>query len=1016
MDLTEFTLSCCRLFEKHPLYHYRAPSADVGHSRLFVLLLGYGSRLDTILQEVLTNGQLRNTALDVTVANTNAAGTMESLLKRAPSLPQFAQIFCDMEPVSAPANSLCTLRFDTVPLSADAMEDVLLERSECAYILISTGNDEKNRALAEACAACTPDQRTLISYVQKKEPAPLPCTSPLTQIASFGYEKAQGYQDQLEQLALNLHYSYAKANNEREPMEQIVRTFQEPYNYLSNLKSAVHIRSKLACCGIDDADPREAAAKFSRLLAAQPALLEELSALEHSRWLMEKLLQGYGPLDDLDKIYRDGATTHSSAEKWHCCLVPNDPSGQSRLLPEDWANADGPYRPELDELDKMSLQIHAQCRKRAAANARQVDACLHLIQTSLTSDLHFSQQTLTAVQDLERAILQMRLKKKSAIPLYRAQWQLLKTQIEQEGELLAPLLLNSLDSLNAEVAPLIESISQKDYKAQDRVLVEQIPFALTHKCRPTLLKVLSGRETEDLFSAWQLEPDSLILIGRAASVTELSRIRAGADHIAQVFAHAGAEISPRYYLCVPEQLLSVQETDPALLAGWNCQLLGVRAETLDCFADALGPVLAEHHADYLDVTGGDPLLVKAVEQTAQIPSFYVRNGRLCNLAVAAELEYPAPVKGITVREMFALSGAIFEESESEKLSDLSLKYRELWDIAQSSENWTAFCSLIAAAYRQTPRAFYGVRPPRVTMPAVVRQVTAGGSAATALLAVLRQLEQHQIVDSISVHSELGEQHTISFQVLPNTTSPNSLSSFLQRCCNAYRPTDFYTFKTDSGTLFLTLCDLQVRELTLEEPVRRDYTRILEALAKNKLILNYRYDEDTAQYSFQFASKDVLACIQKSGTILEYVLYYAALLDAHFTDVDMGYKFQHSADKDAAENEIDIVCTKGTASLFISAKMVSARQLALNNKLNYVLYEIALLADRFGINAKPVLAAPFLDQFETDPRTGRRTYSAAVRQALGRGVYLLGRECFRDGVMGRVLDNIMEGKEDWCEFL
>lgn len=123
-----------------------------------------------------------------------------------------------------------------------------------------------------------------------------------------------------------------------------------------------------------------------------------------------------------------------------------------------------------------------------------------------------------------------------------------------------------------------------------------------------------------------------------------------------------------------------------------------------------------------------------------------------------------------------------------------------------------------------------------------------------------------------------------------------------------------------------------------------------------------------------------------------------------------------ASKGAAENEIDVICTKGTSSLFISAKMVNAKQLTTSNKLNYVLYKIVLLAERSGVNAKPVLAAPSLRQFTTDRQTGKRMYSPEVRLALSRGVYLLGRECFQDGALGKVLDNIMDGRENWCDFL
>ena len=152
-------------------------------------------------------------------------------------------------------------------------------------------------------------------------------------------------------------------------------------------------------------------------------------------------------------------------------------------------------------------------------------------------------------------------------------------------------------------------------------------------------------------------------------------------------------------------------------------------------------------------------------------------------------------------------------------------------------------------------------------------------------------------------------------------------------------------------------------------------------------------------------------------MLEYYIYYSALLDAHFDDVEMGWHFQHSAAEDSADNELDIICTKGLSSLFISAKNVTAKKISDDaSYLKYVIYEISLLADRFGINAKPALAMPEVDQFQFNDKTQEWEFSKEVKSAYSRGVYLLGKECFKGDVLGEVLDRIADGRDDWCDFL
>ncbi len=87
-----------------------------------------------------------------------------------------------------------------------------------------------------------------------------------------------------------------------------------------------------------------------------------------------------------------------------------------------------------------------------------------------------------------------------------------------------------------------------------------------------------------------------------------------------------------------------------------------------------------------------------------------------------------------------------------------------------------------------------------------------------------------------------------------------------------------------------------------------------------------------------------------------------------------------------------------------------------SRIQDVIYEISLLADRFGINVKPALAMPKVDQFQFNDKTNEWKFSKEVKSAYSHGVYLLGKECFKGDVLGEVLDRIVDGREDWCDFL
>lgn len=1011
--ITDFRLSCMRLLTSHPLYEYITTAPD-GTRSLNVLLMGSGSRLDVLLREVLTCGQILDVNLDVTLLTQNAGSAVDAFLKRAPAASDYLRIIKNYESLFTPDNPLATVRFEAARLTPEAMPNLLLERSECAYILISTGDDDRNKALALACAPYEADKPCLVAYVQNDgDGGSINQTeSPLVLTHSFGPGHNEQYLAATERIAFNLHYCYAKAQDPRMPLAQIQADFQQDYNYISSMEAAVHIRTKLACAGITAEDARDAAAQFAQALKEDATLLGRLSALEHQRWLLQKILQGYRPMLDISLIYSgSGITTRDSAAKWHCCLVPCDSDGLSQLMSEDWNGVSEARWAELDPLDRMALEIHRACGSLAQSRRLQIDQIMDSIRSALALDSSYSAETIETARRMEAAVTQLWQHKKSAIPLYRSRWKELKEAAAREGKTNSFLLTGTLDQLNDALAPLVEYVSCKDYKDQDRLLVEQIPFALIHNASAVLCKVLSEQASADCFSAWQTEPRRCVFLAVATDEMELGQVKTRIDRICTFLEKQHTELE--FHILAP-----VGMTCDDLCDGQTLHV--VHPWTTDSILRDLEQTGLLNGVDYVDVTGGDPMLVRATEAAAEhgsIPIFYTKQGRFQNLLDAEGLSYPRPVKALTVKELFDLSGAIPEENEGEKNLDLSEKFKALWAIANSTPCWDGFCKEVSAAYRACARPPYTIYPPLQPQKEVVCSVTGATFAVTALLPSLRKLESLGFLKGILTKRELGDQTTVTYTLPPNTTSADAFRSFLQRSVSNPYPSTFFTLTRTNSTPNLFCNNLYVKDLVFPEEFREPYEALLNALEQSGFILNHRCNALTAQHSFTISSREVLACFQKSGTILEYMIYYSALLDGDFDDVEMGWKFAHSSGADSAENEIDVICTKGTAALFISAKMLAPQQLSTNTALNHILYEIAYLAQRFGgTNAKAVLVAPSLRQFDIDPQTNEKRYSNAVKLALRRGVYLLGGECLQEDNLGRILTRIAEGREDWCDGL
>ena len=102
--------------------------------------------------------------------------------------------------------------------------------------------------------------------------------------------------------------------------------------------------------------------------------------------------------------------------------------------------------------------------------------------------------------------------------------------------------------------------------------------------------------------------------------------------------------------------------------------------------------------------------------------------------------------------------------------------------------------------------------------------------------------------------------------------------------------------------------------------------------------------------FRYADRPTMSCLTKAGNALEALTYHTIRGMNIFDDVKLGVSIQWDAQdvvgKDT-RNEIDVICTRGMKSYFISCKQTT-------NLTNDYLTEIAYETDRFGLEGTPIL--------------------------------------------------------------
>lgn len=991
--MTDISLQFCYLMDQHPLHRY--VRCDKEGKKLPVLLLGKGERFETILKKLLTVGQLLDTELEITLVSENAAQLQYDLMAKAPSLGSFVTIEVNGTRINTPEVSYGLLRFEDAAVT-EQVEQLLKQREEPSYVLICTEDDEENNRLAAAFGQHGFCQQTLIAYVQEEEPESLPACVGRIQLCPFGYqEEGAAYHQRLERIAFNLHYSYAKSKNEREKLENIRREFEtDPYIHLSNLENAVHMRSKLAVCGIEVKEEAQAAKAFYEKLKGNDALVEQLAALEHRRWVLEKVLDGYGPVPDIRKIFsRPGVTNRDKEEGWHVCVVPCDETGRSSLTPEDWQQCGKSTRPELDELDRMSLAVHQQCQMLAQTRRTQIERTLRELQ----AEMAVRSSEYEAVQCIERLTLTVALlyqQKHRAISMFEQELEQAKKWVESlKNEKMAQMLCD----LAEDIKPLVEYVGCVDYKELDHLLVRQIPFALTFYPGGTLVKLMSQQPLENVLSAVCLEAERLVLVGIAESRSEWQKQIEQIERISSYFHKRGLTVEVLYRFFVPAGLGLESMEGVEQLPNWSTDAVMRQMKAL---LDAECPA-------QIDISGGEPELFAAVKEWSDAHSgigIFHRNGRLRGLDSSCEVRYDTLHRSLSVDDVFTLKGAVKNEDEFTEATSMTEQYDKLWRTVNAyRENWGGFCEAIKTAVNKSNKREDKVVLRRRMPPAWKRyDIHTTHEKAWIFVPVLRRLQEWGYLSGLFVINEGLNGRYISFHAVQLANGKN-LGDFLAHKAAEYHEGVHWEFEQpwNSDT------ELWCHSWMFRTGVNGKYAELLGRLCDDGFLsLSLVHNDGTKTY--QILSPELKHCIALSGTVLEYYLYYTALLDCRFDDVEMGWSFRHSSASNAANNEIDVICTKGATSLFISAKFRKKEKFEEGDSikpLNNMLYEILQLSV-FGMNTRVALAAPFLPMFENG------SFSKYMKAAQRRGVYLIGEECFAQGKLAKVLDAVADGREDW----
>lgn len=547
-----------KLLYKHPLYTHLTP----GKKQLDVLVLGDDNFAQLFIDNALQSAQMHECFLSVRVIGGNPQENRMNYTRLRPAIERFVHIKplpdaikgmdIPAEPTSEQYGAIQfeawqklfrkgnEYREDNYAIATDLLSDNVPD-----YIFISLDDISLTQRIAVILNDILYERGSTrpICYISQRDTEfgkehkrhdmfPVNILENITDGTIF---------PRLNHMAFNTHISWSGTLN-IDMKEQFAKFMSgnptDRYNYHSSISFVLSIKYKLFSIGIlleedrltyeslyREADPAmgyrfvkdmdEAARLFYQTFLKEPskaAVINSLIALEHKRWVLEKVCDGWLPTDESDPnrtlaYLVDGSPfrkkVHDQERGIHPCIAfsTQDTPLRSPAYTENshrlWDKS--PISPELDELDRISVMLH-QCFAAAAERNRpdinrfvkygEQGALQQLVQRS-------QETTKNAFRHYELCLQNILNKVESYAQQYQRFEKKLKAAVDTDAKLQPSDKTRAkqlIQLIHQFYYPFIQALSYTDYKDNDRVLIENIPFILTYRpCKALAAPFSDGR-------------------------------------------------------------------------------------------------------------------------------------------------------------------------------------------------------------------------------------------------------------------------------------------------------------------------------------------------------------------------------------------------------------------------------------------------------------------------------------------------------------------------------------------
>lgn len=949
----DYTGTIQNLLYCYPLYNY------INKEKVNVLVFGYSGITEKFIDFAFEMAQVSGYKLNITVVSddTNAKN---KYLEARPAFRKFFSVDDEVVDDDYGILSFNTITFGNIE---DDISEILLndEGNKYAYLFIGSDSNDLNSEIAKVCVDCRDlldanfvincvtengNNENGINYVHRDD----------------SIESHKDYRT-LKSMAFNCHLVWN--NSKMLDMRKLQRQFLSNYNYISCLSYVISLKYKLASIGIDFLDSA-APEKFDRLInskaPADKKVIEDMVANEHKRWNVNMICRGFKTAESLDKYVRGIET---KANGYHPCLVRG--TGEQSLNSDEWRiknrekwdNSKDKELKSLDELDAVSVRLHREYLKQARKIKRE-NLILQSDIDVIDKLLDGSPKAKNAFDKFNICLQEISAGNSAKTALYDHYFSALTRELIGIPASRAKLIRKRINALTSSFSYILESEKYIDYKQYDIDLIKKIPFILTYKSNLhigipfDLMNVKSSVNT----AAFRIVESALLI--NPSRITYICEFERGdLQNLTRILEYAVKCMDSHHLRSLLNICLFVNyplsEKELGAIYGVSDRIHSVEfVKNEDEFVE----YSKKRHLRIFEFNRTrSSSIIERCDYCCDSNYKYNRNTNKFIVTGCEEIRYISFAPFLKISDIFEFKNSVDDYS----FPDMQKDYEYFWELYKlgpckekkdfsSETKWKALCDILGKHDDTNETEIKNIQDDNIKKVYIVEKV-----CLDSIKKLCRQARNAN--EKISCNIELYSNNAYSVTISAPFGFHNVIASLLNDAYKLYDPNSInirirkdkawlYYDSLHTGTISPNLIKEKLNQFHVDFS---DIKPLLDDVHSRGYIRNLSGNE-TNGISFSYSTHQFKDVMTQSGRILELYVYYKILAFGLFDDVANSVEIHWNNDE--AENEIDIIATKGYKVLIIECKAQKTLVQEYYNKLSR-------LDTDYGLNSVPVIVADTL---------------------------------------------------------